>query len=83
MSVVLPDTCFNLFGASAFFKNDWKLHGDSEKIWIIKVEKKIVFDIKIKTPHGALYCIKFHQYEVTDEVSNLSAAVTVAGKKME
>ena len=35
------------------------LGGDSEALWISKGEVKIVFDLKVKTPKGAIFAAYF------------------------
>jgi hypothetical protein len=36
--------------------NNWILGGDENSIWLEKGGNKIVFDIKITTSNGAIYC---------------------------
>ena len=38
-------------------KEDWKLNGDKEKIWLSKGNMNIIFDIVIPTPTGSLYAM--------------------------
>jgi hypothetical protein len=38
-------------------KDSWLLNSDSEKIWIMKGEHKIVFDICIKTTEGLIFAL--------------------------
>ena len=57
--VHMPDSSFNLFSLTKRLNTGWTLGGNSEKLWIEKDGTQIVFDIKIKTPKGAIYCMYF------------------------
>ena len=48
---------FNLFSVGRCLINGWKLSGDSEGLELTKGEKKIRFDIVVRTKKGALYCV--------------------------
>ena len=52
----VPGANFNLFSLTMRMKKRWKLGGDSEKIWLEKNNKRIVFDIVIPIPKGDIYC---------------------------
>jgi hypothetical protein len=51
---MLPKAAFNLFSLTKMIKKDWILHGNDDMIWLEKDDKKVKFDIKIKTSRGAL-----------------------------
>jgi hypothetical protein len=57
---LLPTGKFNLFSISKMLTLGWTMGGDKTAIWITKGSMKIVFDIIIPTPKGALYvmCMK-------------------------
>ena len=57
----VPNNKFNLFSLTKRMNDGWKLHGDKDKIWITKGQHKVVFDIKIPTKHGAVYCMYFER----------------------
>jgi hypothetical protein len=67
---------FNLFSIPRMLKQGWKLGGDDEKIWLHKGAAKLVFDIKIPTPKGALYAMYFKRS------TEAGLAATSAGTKM-
>ena len=48
----------------------WLLHGDKDRIWITKEKGKIVFDIKIPAPKGAVYAMYFKHLSVQGELAN-------------
>jgi hypothetical protein len=52
----LPASVFNLFSFTKMTQSGWRLHGDDDAIWIVKGDMELRFDIKIKTPTGALFC---------------------------
>ena len=43
-------------------KEEWKLHGDDKSICLTKGSRKVVFDIVINTPRGALFCKYFQKH---------------------
>ena len=51
-----PEANFNLFSITRRLRQGFKLGGDMNSIWLEKKGKKIVFDIVIPTPKGAIYC---------------------------
>jgi len=52
----IPEANFNLFSITRRLRQGFKLGGDKNSIWLEKSDKKIVFDIVIPTPKGAIYC---------------------------
>jgi hypothetical protein len=47
--------------------NNWILGGDENSFWLEKGRSKIVFDIKITTSTGTLYCAYMkRKFELTD-----------------
>jgi Reverse transcriptase (RNA-dependent DNA polymerase)/Zinc knuckle len=69
---VLSDGVFNLISATAMMKRGWKLSGNESAITIHKNGVEIVFDIKISTNKGALYCAYITR-EPLDEVAALNS----------
>ena len=57
--VHLPGSSFNLFSLTKRLEDEWILGRNSTAICLEKGGNKITFDIKIKTPKGALFCIYF------------------------
>ena len=53
------DAGYNLFSLTYRLHQGWKLGGNKDSIWISKGGQKIVFDIMIKTPKGAIFCAYF------------------------
>ena len=53
----LPKSKFGLISLTQRMQNGWKLIGDEEPIKLKKGNVEMVFDIKIYTPKGAIYCI--------------------------
>ena len=66
----LPDGKFNLFSVLHLQNEGWLLHGDKDCIWMTKEKGRIVFDIKIPTPKGAVYAMYFKCLSVQDELAN-------------
>jgi hypothetical protein len=56
----VPTAMFNLFSLTKQQKDGWTLHGDTNAIWIMKGENKIVFDIRIETPEGLVFAININ-----------------------
>ena len=61
---------FNLFSISAMIKKGWKLNGDNKKLELTKDKQKLVFDIKINTPKGILFCMHVKRNR-NEEAANL------------
>jgi hypothetical protein len=53
----VPNSKFKLFSLTRMMINNWILGGDENIIWIEKWGNKIVFNIKIMTSTGAIYCV--------------------------
>ena len=47
--VQIPNYTYNLFILTRIMDQGWMLGGDSNSIWITKVDQQVKFDIKIKT----------------------------------
>ena len=58
---------FNLFSVGRCLVNGWKLSGDSEGLELSKGEKKIKFDIVVRTKKGALYCVLMKRKKVNQD----------------
>jgi hypothetical protein len=69
----VPTSKFNLFSLTRMMINNWILGGDENSIWLEKGRNKIIFDIKIKTSTGAIYCAYMKRKL---ELTNLSTYVT-------
>ena len=63
---------FNLFSVSAMIKKGWKLEGDKNELKLMKDGRKVVFDIKINTPKGVLFCMNI-KHNRNEEAANLNA----------
>ena len=75
----LPDGKFNLFSVLRLQNEGWLLHGDKDCIWMTKEKGKIVFDIKILTPKGAVYAMYFKHLSIQGELAN---GTTDGGSKL-
>jgi hypothetical protein len=63
----VPTSKFNLCSLTRMMINNWILGGDENSIWLEKWRNKIVFDIKIKTSAGAIYCAYMRRkFELTN-----------------
>ena len=71
-----PSSEFNLFSLTKRLDDGWTLGGDSDIFWISKGDKKVVFDIKIKTPKGAIFAAYFKR----DLIGQDEVAAVVADK---
>ena len=47
---------FNLFSIGEAIKEGWKLSGNQHNLALIKNSVKLVFDIKIMTKNGVIFC---------------------------
>jgi Zinc knuckle len=54
---IVPSNKFNLYSLTQALLNKWTLHGNAEAIWLAKGNKEVVFDIKIHTPKGVVFCM--------------------------
>jgi len=68
----IPEANFNLFSITRRLRQGFKLGGGKNSIWLEKNGKKIVFDIVIPTPKGAIYCAYLKRKNV--EVASASKA---------
>jgi hypothetical protein len=57
---IVPSNKFNLYSITQAILNKWLLHGNTKGIWLTKGDKKVVFDIKIHTPKGVVFCMNLH-----------------------
>eukprot|EP00957_Ditylum_brightwellii_P036221 2744007-Ditylum_brightwellii.AAC.1 len=53
----LPQAGYNLFSITKRLEEGWALGGGTDVIWLTKRKRKIMFDIKIKTPKGPIFTI--------------------------
>jgi hypothetical protein len=45
------------------------MHGNADAIWLTKGDKNVVFDIKIYTPKGVVFCMNLHcKVQLTEKV---------------
>ena len=51
-----PKLNFNLFSIAKAIKEDWKLSGNQEGLILTKGNAKLVFNIKIITKNGVIFC---------------------------
>jgi hypothetical protein len=59
--LIVPSNKFNLYSITQAILNKWILHGNTEAIWLTKDNKKVVFDIKIHTPKGVVFCMNLRR----------------------
>ena len=52
-----PQMKYSLFSLSQLMDDDWKRMGDTKGIMMIKKGNKLVFDIKVRTNTGLVYCL--------------------------
>ena len=57
----MPSGKHNLFSVTKPQQNGWALKGDEEKMELTKGKSKVVFDIVIKTPKGAVCMMYFRR----------------------
>jgi hypothetical protein len=63
----VPTSKLNLFSLTRMMINNWIIGGDENSIWLEKGRNKIVFDIKITTSTGAIYCTYMkRRFELTN-----------------
>jgi hypothetical protein len=65
--VHMPNAGYNLFSLTKRLEEGWSLGGDTNAIWISKGNQKVTFDIKIKTPKGAIFAIYIKRKAATSE----------------
>ena len=65
-----------------FLEKQFQLEGNAKRIKLVKGNIKITFHIKIKTPRGALYCVKFDRKLCANGMQNISAHVIGKGATM-
>jgi hypothetical protein len=53
----MPNTKFNLFSISQRAQKGWKVEINKKEMTLTKGDQRVIFDIIIPTPKGALYCI--------------------------
>ena len=75
--VYVPGSSFNLFSLSKRLENGWKMRGDAKALWLEKDAYKIMFDIKIKIPKGALFCAYFKRKECATTAKNSGKQMSV------
>jgi hypothetical protein len=63
----VPTSKFNLFSLTRMMIHNWIIGGNENGIWLEKGKNKIVFDIKITTSTGAIYCAYMkRRFELTN-----------------
>jgi hypothetical protein len=63
----VPTSKFNMFSLTRMMINNWIFGGDENSIWLEKGRNKIIFDIKITTSTGAIYCAYMkRKFELTN-----------------
>ena len=56
---LVPTQKFNLFSTTKLQTKGWQLGGNKNSMWLEKDNKKIVFDIMLKTEEGVLFAMYF------------------------
>ena len=56
---LVPTQKFNLFSTTKLQTKGWQLGGNNNSMWLEKDNKKIVFDIMLKTEEGVLFAMYF------------------------
>ena len=64
-----PGLKCNVFSITKMQMNGWKLEGDKNTIWLKKGKERIIFDIKIKTKKGVIFCLYFKRKSCVDEIT--------------
>ena len=67
----IPGSTFNLFSTSVLTQKGWLLFGNNKSMWLEKEGTKLVFDIKVSTDKGVLYCMKIDRKDKRYEMANL------------
>ena len=78
--VYSPSLEFNLLCLTKRLEDRYTLGGNKSAIWISKGNQKIVLNIKIETPKGAIFAAYFKQKLVDDE--EVAAVMTNKKKKI-
>ena len=65
-----PGSAFNLFSTSVLTSKGWLLFGNKKSMWLEKDGMKVVFDIKVSTDKGVLYCMKVDRISKNCEMAN-------------
>ena len=71
-----PKSNFNLFRIGKAIKQSWKLSGNQEHLVLMKVSAKLVFDIKIITKNGVIFCVYL------ERENEISAILVSTGMKI-
>ena len=66
-----PGGMFNIFATCTLTNKGWLMFGDKDKIWLELGNQKIVFDIKVATTSGTLYCMRFRRKEIQNEAPDI------------
>ena len=74
-----PEAAFNLFSPSILLSKGWELHGNHDMMWFTKDGNKIVFAIKVTTPNGMLFCIRFKRTR-SEEIAQCAIKSTPTDK---
>ena len=54
-----PSSKYNLFSGTLLMKQGWRMIGDDKGIKFVRNNNELLFDIKITTPSGFIYCMYF------------------------
>ena len=75
---ICPQSAYNLFSLTRMVEQGWIMSGDKNGISIKKGKSKVLFDIKISTPKGALYCM-YLKPDVEVAAAMVAGSGTVSG----
>ena len=64
-----PSMQCNIFSLTKMMLQGWDLGGNKESIWLKKGKDKILFDIKLITQKGIIFCIYFKRTLSGNEIS--------------
>lgn len=64
-----PQARFNLFSISLMMEKGWLLSGNNDCIKLKKGNQELVFDVKVETPKGVLYCIKMKRDAAAETIT--------------
>ena len=56
----------NLLSLTSRIKKGWILNGTKDSLILTKEGKKVVFDVKIHTPKGILFCIRIKRRDANE-----------------
>ena len=74
-----PEGKFNFISEKVLKAKGWLLYKNSDSKWLEKDGRKILFDIKVSTSKGMLYCMKIERTNIDDETKNSSMKYGMSG----